>query len=71
MSLAGILLGLILVNSLLTMFIRVNIPLAAESQYEEPGNEHEEAFAGSLELLDLAPWWWNHQQWNRRLRISR
>jgi len=43
-----------LVNGLLTLFIKVNIPAAAESQCSRTGIRDEEEYSGSLELLGLA-----------------
>jgi hypothetical protein len=57
------------VNHLLTFFIKVNIPAAAESQFLRTGIRDEEAYSGSLELLDLASRWWHGQR--RRQQLSR
>jgi hypothetical protein len=62
------LLVLVLVNGLLTFFIKVNISAAAESQFRQRGYQDEEDHTGSLELLDLASWW-RHGQYRRR-RLS-
>jgi hypothetical protein len=56
-----------LVNHLLTFFIKVNIPSAAESQCSRTGIQDEEAYSGTLELLDLASWWWSGQRRGQQL----
>jgi len=51
---------------LLTIFIKVNILAAAESQLDRQGYDHEEA---NPRLLDLAAWWWLEP--DRHVRLIR
>jgi hypothetical protein len=53
-----------LVNALLTILIRVNIPATAESQYAK-GISDEEA---DPRIPGLAAWWWLEQPRSSRLR---
>src|SRR5690349_4406158 len=60
-----------MVNSLLTIFIRVNIPSSAESQCVVTGDDYEEAGTGQSWLLELAPRPRRWRRRNRRLRVQR
>jgi hypothetical protein len=57
-----------LVNHLSTLTINVNIPSAAESQFEQRGYENEKD-PNQSRLLELAHGLWHERPWNWRLTI--